>query len=252
MGKRGSVERAYAEFYHLYVGDFELDLPIYFDLAAKHAGPILEVGCDTGRVTSRLAEAGHEVVGISQNRGMMSLARQRCRPFRDSVRLQHHDLRRQALPERFHVIFVTLYTFNYLIDIEEQRLVLRHARQSMTEPGVIVLDCFCPLSLVCPDQVGNWRQIERSAEGHHVLVKDRREMLNPLLERRTQVFQIDGGPEHEMVTHRRYLPPMYAVHLLAESGFENIRWIQNYDSTTLAPIRPEDRPTGPFLVIADV
>ncbi len=77
-------------------------------------------------------------------------------------------------------------------------------------------------------------------------------MLNPLLERRTQVFQIDGGPEQEMVTHRRYHPPMYAVQLLTESGFENIRWIQNYDSTTLSPIRPEDRPTGPFLVIADV
>jgi SAM-dependent methyltransferase len=203
-------------------------------------------------VASRLGQAGHEVVGISQNREMMSLARERCRPYDQLVRLQHHDLRRQPLAERFHVLLVSLYTFNYMIDVEEQRLFLRHARRTLHHPGVLVIDCFCPLSLVCPDQVGTWRTIERTAEGHHVGVRDRREMLNPLLERRTQIFQIDGGPEHEMVTHRRYLPPMYAVQLLVESGFENVRWIQNYDSTTVGPIRPEDRPTGPFLVIADV
>ena len=247
-----SAERRYAEFYHLYVGDFELDLPIYLDLAAKYPGTILEVGCDTGRVASRLARSGHEVVGIGQRREMLRLAREHCRPYADRVRIQDHDFRRQALPERFHAIFVTLYTVNYLIDIEEQRLFLRHARRSIREPGVIVLDCFCPLALVCPDQVGIWREIERMADGHHVHVRDRREMLNPLLERRTQVFGIDGGPECEMVTHRRYLPPFQAAQLLEESGFENVRWIRGYDSSTVASIRPDDRPQSPFLVIADV
>ncbi len=87
MGKRVSAERRYAEFYHLYVGDFELDLPIYLDLAAKYPGTILEVGCDTGRVALRLARAGHEVVGIGQRREMLQVGAYVLHPMFGSGRI---------------------------------------------------------------------------------------------------------------------------------------------------------------------
>lgn len=251
MGEREGGE-GFADFYDLYTEGFEGDVPLYLDLAAKFPEPVLEVGCSTGRVTRRLAEAGCEVVGLETEREMLALARERLRPFADRVRLHDHDLRHSALPERFHLGFVTLHTFNALIDVEEQRLFLRHLIRSLRAPAVVVLDCFCPISQVAPEQLGKWRVIERTSRGRHVLVRDRREMLNPLLERRTQRWRIDGGPERQAVTHRRFVPPVQARHLLEEAGFEAPRWVQGYDPSTCRPIDNDDRPSGPFLVIADL
>jgi SAM-dependent methyltransferase len=252
MGRRDSVERQYAQFFDLYVSGFESDIPIYLDLAAKYPGAALEVGCGTGRVTEHLARAGHEVVGLETSRGNLAAARERCRPYADRVRLSDHDLRHHALPESFHAVFVPLYTFNSLIDLEEQRLFLRHTRNSMRDPGIVVLDCFCPLSLVAPAEVGKWRVIERTSRGHQLEVRDRRDMLNPLLEQRTQIFRIDGGPECQVVTYRRYIAPAQVEELLAESGFDNICWTEEYDLETARRVAPEERPGGPFRVIAQL
>jgi SAM-dependent methyltransferase len=43
-------------------GGYEADLPLWEELAAEHSGPILELGCGSGRVTLRLAEKTEELV----------------------------------------------------------------------------------------------------------------------------------------------------------------------------------------------
>ena len=92
----------------------------------------------------------------------------------------------------------------------------------------------------------------REVDGTHLVVRDRREMLTPLLERRVQAFRIDGADEHEAETHRRYLPPQSAAGLLAESGFERVRWLDCYDLSTLRPVEDDAHPQGPFMVIAEL
>jgi len=251
MMRRQSVQRRYAEFYKLFAGDFQLDVPIYLDLAGKYPGPVLEVGCGTGRVAAHLASAGHEVLAIDTSRDLLEIAQQHIKPWDDRARVQDFDLRGQPLPERFHVALVTLFFFNCLIDIEEQRLFLRNLRASIKSPGIVAIDFFCPLVRVQPDAGGKWRSIERSCGGREVCLRDRREMLTPLLERRTQVFQVDGDEEGEVVMHRRYVPPSQAGRLLEEAGFENPRWVVGYDLSTVSAIRDDDNPQQPFMLLAN-
>ena len=182
---------------------------------------------------------------------MLEVARRQLDPWMDRVRIAQFDLRQSAIYEGFHAVFATLYTFNSLIEVEEQRLFLRHATQSMRSGGVLVVDFFCPLSQVRPDEVGEWRVIERTSDGVALRVRDRREMLTPLLERRTQAFRIADGEETEIVTHRRYITPQLGAALLSEAGVENVRWVQDYDLSTARPVEAADRPTGPFMLIGD-
>ena len=70
MQTRASAEKQYAEFYSLWVADFRKDTSLYLDLAAKYAGPVLEIGCGTGRVLSRLGEAGYEVELVDGEHGV--------------------------------------------------------------------------------------------------------------------------------------------------------------------------------------
>jgi SAM-dependent methyltransferase len=230
MQTRQSADRQYAEFHSLFAADFRKDLPLYLDLAAKYAGPVLEIGCSTGRVLMRLGEEGYEALGVDVSRPMLEVARRNLEPWQDRIRLADFDFRQGALFEKFDVVFATLYAFNQLIDVEEQRLFLRHVSRCMKSPGVLALDCFCPLPMLRPEANGQWREIERSYQGRQLKVRDKREMLTPLLERRTQVFSIDGGPPAEHVAHRRYLPPQQAEQLLAEAGFESIRLLPGLDA----------------------
>jgi SAM-dependent methyltransferase len=249
--QKRSVQKRFAEFYKLYAGDFQQDIPIYLDLAAKFPGPVLEVGCATGRVMAHLASAGHEILGVDSSRDALEVAKRHLRPWDDRARIQDFDLRTHILPERFHVAFVTLFFFNNLIDIEEQRLFLRHLRSCMRSPGIVMLDLFCPLIRVRPEIAGAWREFERVCGPHRVRLRDKREMLTPLLERRTQLFQVDDEEEAEVVLHRRYVPPSQAARLLEEAGFEHPRWMLSYDLSTVGPARDEDNPQRPFQLIAN-
>ena len=251
MRNRYSAERRFADFYRYYVGDFRQDIPIYLDLAAKFRDPILEVGCGTGRVGSHLAAAGYQVLGIDTSRPMLEVAHDYLKPWEDRARILNFDIRHSPLPERFQVALVTLHTFNLLIDVEEQRLFLRHLRQSVASPGVLVLDLFCPLFLARPDSTEDWRTLDRTCGEHRLMVRDKRQMLTPLLERRTQCFQLDQGPETELVTHRRFVTPSLAAQLLEEAGFEGVLCVKDYDLASASPPSEVERVSGPFMLIAE-
>ena len=249
MQNRNSIERRYAEFYRLFSRDFRRDIAVYVDLALKHGGPVLEVGCRTGRVSARLAEAGLSVTGIDICRPMLELAVDAVRPWTSRARIADFDLRHQPTPEAYGVGLVTLFSFNELIDVEEQRLFLRHLRGSIASPGLVAIDFFCPLSIARPELGDGWRTLEREVDGQRLLLQDRREMLTPLLEKRVQSFQIEGGASGEYTTHRRYIPPQYASSLLSEAGLEDVKWVQGYDLTNARPVEDKDRPQGPFIML---
>jgi len=48
-------------------GGYTADLPLWLDIAAGVAGPILDIGAGTGRVALRLARAGHEVHALERD-----------------------------------------------------------------------------------------------------------------------------------------------------------------------------------------
>lgn len=251
MQTRASAEKQYAEFYSLWVADFRKDTSLYLDLAAKYAGPVLEIGCGTGRVLARLGEAGYEALGVDVARPMLEVARRTIQPWRDRVRIADFDFRSNALFEKFNVVIASLYAFNHLIDVAEQRLFLRHVARCMKSPSVLAIDFFCPLPMIRPETNGRWREIERTVAGHQLRLRDKREMLTPLLERRTQLFSVDGSEPVEQVSHRRFLPPEQAEQLLVEAGFEGVRFLQDYDLSGARGIGEGERPLGPYQLIAE-
>jgi SAM-dependent methyltransferase len=55
------------------------DVPFWTRLAGARRGPVLELGCGTGRVLLPLARAGVSVVGVDRSAPMLALARRRLR-----------------------------------------------------------------------------------------------------------------------------------------------------------------------------
>src|ERR1051325_11906771 len=76
------------------------DVPFWRTLAKQQDGPVLELGCGTGRISIPLARAGVSLVGIDRSEAMLARARTRIARARlkSHARLLRGDIR--ALPFR--------------------------------------------------------------------------------------------------------------------------------------------------------
>jgi SAM-dependent methyltransferase len=58
-------------------GAYTADLPLWRRLAGEERGPVLELGCGTGRVALDLARRGHRVLGLDSDPELIAALRQR-------------------------------------------------------------------------------------------------------------------------------------------------------------------------------
>jgi RimJ/RimL family protein N-acetyltransferase/protein-L-isoaspartate O-methyltransferase len=133
----------------------EGDIDFYRRLAGETGGPILDVGCGTGRVAVALAADGHEVVGIDLSAPMLRQAGQRRAALPDEVAgrlsFQQADMATLALGRDFALIVAPSRVFQFLLTTEAQRQALAALRAHLRPSGRLVLDLFDPLlDLVVP------------------------------------------------------------------------------------------------------
>lgn len=127
----------------------EDDTDFYRRLARETGGPILEVGCGTGRVAAALAGDGHDVVGVDLSGPMLRLAEQRREALSADVaaRLSFHraDMRTLDLGRDFALIVTPARVFQFMLTSAAQREALAALRTHLRPNGRLVLDLFDPL-----------------------------------------------------------------------------------------------------------
>lgn len=135
---------------------YSADLPLWRELAAREAGPILDVGAGTGRVARALAAAGHEVVALDRDPQLLAEIE-----GIETVAADAHDF---ALDRRFGLIVVPMQTIQLLTD---RPAFLRTARAHLASGGLLALaiadamEAFDPTTpgLPPPDvaEIDGWR-----------------------------------------------------------------------------------------------
>jgi len=58
-------------------GSYAADLPLWEELAERRGGPVLELGCGTGRVALHLARRGHRVIGLDLDPQLLAVLAER-------------------------------------------------------------------------------------------------------------------------------------------------------------------------------
>jgi SAM-dependent methyltransferase len=70
---------AHIIWHDLECGSYHEDLPLWRALAARHGGPVLDVGAGTGRVSLDLARAGHDVIALDRDAVLLDVLQERAR-----------------------------------------------------------------------------------------------------------------------------------------------------------------------------
>jgi len=126
-----------ARFYDLEHADLTADLIFYLHFARQAGGPVLEVGCGTGRLLLPLVEAGVKVTGVDTSPAMLARAR---RKLGDRVTLIEGDMRTVSLPGRYTLVIISINTFMHLLTTADQLAGLSNLACHLAPGGRLILD----------------------------------------------------------------------------------------------------------------
>jgi len=228
------------------------DVAFFVDAAREGGGPVLEVGCGTGRVLLAIARAEIEIVGLDLSQHMLAVCRQKLQQesptVQSRVTLVNADMRQFDLGRTFKLITLPFRPFQHLIPIEEQLSCLRSIRNHLAAEGRLILDLFNPsldaLATRLEDQeFGDEPEFvtpdgRRVLRRHKTVAHDRFNQVNHV---ELIYYVIHPDRREERLVHAfpmRYLFRFEVEHLLARCGFEVEQLYAGFDKSPLGSRYP--------------
>ena len=255
MDHRNAYETAeFAEVYDAVYADRD-DMGFWRAMAAAAGdGPLLEIGCGTGRVLLDLARAGHEVTGLDLSATMIERARAKLQAeapaVRERVRLAVGDMTSFDLGRRFAALVSPFGGFHHLTTVEQQLACLACCRAHLRPSGTLVLDLFnpspVPTDLLQDEPVDveesatvvEWTVGRRIRSWIDVVGYRPAEQVNEC-ELVCEIVEVDGSSRR--ITDAfplRYLFRYELEHLLVRAGFELVDLFGDYDRSPFADESP--------------
>jgi cyclopropane fatty-acyl-phospholipid synthase-like methyltransferase len=119
------------------------DIQYYLEKASKTAGPILELGAGTGRISEQLLHNNHTVTGLDLSKSMCS----ELQVLKDSLEadkqqmfvIENQDMRSFSIDTQFSMIIVPLRTIQLLLSAEERNNCFKRCLEHLEKGGQLLL-----------------------------------------------------------------------------------------------------------------
>jgi SAM-dependent methyltransferase len=221
------------------------DVPFFVETAMESGGPVLELGCGTGRVLIPTAREGIDITGLDLSVDMLAVCRKKLEAEPDEVRARIRlvvgDMRSFELQERFRLVTMPFRPFQHLTTVEDQLACLGCIRRHLAEDGKVIVDVFNPmLEALVKDNLGE----EMTPEPEFTMPDGRKVIRKHKIVARDRVNQIQQIELIYYVTHpegrqerlvqafpMRYFFKFEMEHLLARAGFEVEQLYSDYDKS---------------------
>jgi SAM-dependent methyltransferase len=237
------------------------DVAFYVEEAARARGPVLEVGCGTGRILLPTARAGATIVGVDASTAMLARCRERLAAEPEAVRarvsLHHADARALDLGATFALVTAPFRVLQHLVTVDDQLRCLTSVARHLAPPGRgrgqaggrFVFDVFNPHypAMVADRSAESEDTAETALPDGRTL---RRTVRVPRVRWTEQVSEIEliyyvaeraGAPpaRHVQAFDMRWYVPAELVHLLARAGLRVEAVYGAFDRSPLTDASPE-------------
>jgi SAM-dependent methyltransferase len=116
-------------------GGYAADLPVWERLAGDADGPVLELGCGTGRVALRLAGRNNEVWAVDADATLLEALRERAAAQGLGVRAICADIRTLDLDREFELILAPMQLLQMLGSAAGRHATLERAADHLAPGG---------------------------------------------------------------------------------------------------------------------
>jgi ubiquinone/menaquinone biosynthesis C-methylase UbiE len=226
------VARTYDSVYAV-VRDPSGDSAFYRSMADDTGGPMLELGCGTGRVLLNSAETGLECVGLDASSEMLDVLREKNPP--ENVTLVHGRIEDFDLGSgRFRLITAPFRAMQHLLDPQSQLAALSNIHRHLKSDGVFVFDVFDPnLAAIAVEEEPECLDATFEYQGDEM-----RRYVTVVRDLSTQVMTLTfrfEGENAELVGSTRFDMRWYyryeIEHLLARAGFVDVTFFRDFART---------------------
>ena len=135
-----------------------VDLPFYVDLAKKFGGPVLEIGCGTGRVLLPIARQGLEIHGVDNSLPMLGVLKthlkQEAPEVRRNVHLHRGDMRQFRLQKKYPLVIMPFRPLQHMRTVNDQVRALASVAFHLKKDGIFAFDVFFPKFEKIPGGIG--------------------------------------------------------------------------------------------------
>jgi SAM-dependent methyltransferase len=136
------------------------DVEFYRTLAARVDGPVLEIGCGTGRIYLELLRDGIDAYGIDRSAGMLAKLREKAAANGLDPQVFEMDMRSFDLDAQFGAILAPFRTFLHNVTVDDQLATLERVREHLQPDGLFALNFFAP----DPAVIADYQRYEETVE----------------------------------------------------------------------------------------
>jgi SAM-dependent methyltransferase len=135
-----------------------VDLSFYVELARQSGGPVLEIGCGTGRVLLAIAREGIAIEGVDNSNAMLGVLKKHLAAepasVRERVKLHEGDMRAFRLPAKFPLVIIPFRPMQHMYTPDDQLGALKTSAAHLPDGGRLAFDVFYPKFQVIPAGIG--------------------------------------------------------------------------------------------------
>ena len=196
------------------------DVEVYTALARAIGGPVLELGCGTGRIVSALLQAGIDADGLELDPSMRSAALRRLTEQGVSDAAQRvvlADMRQFAVRRRYSLVLLPDNSVSMLELDADVDATLRCVRDHLREGGQMVLD-HTLLERAGKDQSWPERDVDVEGVRMHVVTTGRYNEKRRLYELSIRA-EADGAATRRLELRLRQRTPAEIVNCLSAASF---------------------------------
>lgn len=220
------------------------DIAFYLAKAKELSGPVLELGCGTGRVSIPLAEDGSEIWALDLSDEMLAQLRGKLKqlsaPAIQRLHIVHGSMAGFDLGRKFDLIIVPFRAFQALAERAEQEACLECIKKHLSDRGRFIMHVFKPKgvfdeSWVQPESF-DW-EVTDPRTGKTVRRYERRRRID--LDRQVLyvdlIYRIEGStPDIIEPLAVSYFFEEQMRSLLQRDGFEIIEELGYFDGQPMA------------------
>jgi SAM-dependent methyltransferase len=126
-------------------GAYAADLKLWEEMAQETEGPVLDLGCGTGRVSLHLARRGHRVVGLDADAALLVAFEERASGLPAEATLG--DARGFEIEEKFGLVLAPMQLVQ-LIDTPAERIACLSSAASHLRPAGTIALAIAPVEEV--------------------------------------------------------------------------------------------------------
>jgi SAM-dependent methyltransferase len=238
----GAVTARYYDAAYAVLPSLGPDVAFYRALARGADGPVLELGCGTGRALLPIAGDGIASVGLDASEEMLEALRAKQPP--PNLRLVCAPMQRFDLDQQFALIFSAFRAFQHLYTTEDQLATLSCVRRHLEPGGQLAFDVFHPtLARIALLEEAEFEELRFAHAGDEVvrytsITRDPGRQVQRVRFRyeRRRGGEVVGNEvcEFEM----RWFHRFEIEHLVARAGFELVGLYGDFDRSPFTGASP--------------